>query len=115
MTYIIGTRDGSKSLESYPFYVRQHIVVSMINNLSFRQTDCGHTFDYIMDSLSKCVKQIRNISDKEMFELLIRLNKNGVKNMRDHLFREWKHPNVNIWDYRNIVKTKKFLENKYLG
>jgi hypothetical protein len=112
-TIFLLTKDDCKFAATTPFKGRKEATISMINSLEIRTTDCRMTFDFMMKELEKCKILIRNLSSLEMFEILINMNRRGIENMRLHLFREWNHSDVNIWDYRKTKETLDFIHEKY--
>ena len=99
-------------VNKYPFHVREKCIVSAVNGLSIRMTDCKWTFDFMMKSLDHAISLMRNLSSHEMFEVLLKLDKSGIDNMNRHLFREWNTSKVGIWDYRNVKNTLKHITEK---
>jgi len=83
--------------------------VFKINSLDLKQTDCAMTYDHMMKQYDEAVSIIKEISSLEMFQILINLDEKGIKNMNKHLFHNWNHSDVNVWDYRNAKKTLQHL------
>ena len=108
---LMSIEDHRLAVDKFPFERRKNVTISTINNLVIRMTDCSRIFDHMMECLDKAIILIKNLSSKEMYEVVINLDKKGIENLQKHLFREWDHSNVNIWDYRKIQKTIKLVED----
>lgn len=91
---------------------RRMFIVSAINGLQIRSTDCSSAFDYMMKSISNIKECLHGITSLEMFEIIIRLDTNGIKNMNSEFFPSWLHSHVNIWDWRNLCDTLNYLYQK---
>jgi len=100
--------EDHKEVVKFPFHRRKNITIRAVNRLNIRMTDCSWTYDNMMEDLDKIIILIQTLSQQEMFEVLINLDKKGVANMRQHLFHKWYHSDVPIWDYRKIEWTLKW-------
>jgi len=105
----------SNTLDKYPYHVRESLIVSAVNGLGIRMTDCKWTFDSMMKHLDHAASLIRNLSSLEMFEVLLKLDEHGIDNMNKHLFREWNSSRVGIWDYRQVKNTLEHITAKLKG
>jgi len=115
-TYIVvGTIKDHKLAVKYPFERRKNITIRAVNGLNIRMTDCSWTYDNMMEDLDKAIILIQTLSYQEMFEVLINLDKKGINNMRQHLFRKWHHSDVGIWDYRKIERISKWQYERLNG
>lgn len=95
-----------------PFQRRKKATINMINSLTIKQTDCSMTYDFMMESLDKCIALVKNLTSNELFEIIINLNDKGLNNLHLHLLKEWNHSKINVWDYRHIQTTIKHLRAK---
>ena len=105
---VSSVEDHKQVVSKVPFYRRKDLTIRSVNGLTLRMTDCKSTYDHMMECLDKTIILIQSLSHQEMFEVLINLDKKGIENMYQHLFRKWHHSDVGIWDYRSIERTLKY-------
>jgi hypothetical protein len=86
-----------------------------INSMYIRTTDCNLTFDFMLKQIDIAIDHVKNFTSLEFFNLLIKLDDNGLKNIRDYIFQHWNKSEINIWDIRQIESTLKYLIKKSNG
>lgn len=97
------------NLEKYPHHVRFICAANVVNSLQIRTTDCSSTYDFMMKSLDIAISLTQKLTSLEMFELILGLDESGIENMNKYIFRKWDRSKINIWDYRQVVKTLDYI------
>jgi len=77
-------------------------------------TDCTLTLDHWDEVEDKIISKVKDLLPLELFEVIIRLDKNGLKNMDYSFFNKWNSEPYSIWEKRKLKSSLEFLINKPL-
>ena len=102
-----------------------YIIADKLNAYEYlRITDCARTQDYFIKKTDDIELLLSNISCKILFDIILKLNSNGLKNLVNHFSRvfdrlETEHlanVKLNVWDVRTLkeIVTKKYNEIKFV-
>lgn len=111
-TIVISSLEDYKNLRNINFEYKKNVIVNIINAVDIRMTDCQFSYDYMMETYQKALYSIDNLSLNEMFEVMICLSNKGIKNFYLHLFGKYVAVYDNVWEYRKLKKSLKYLYEK---
>lgn len=65
------------------------ITKGSLNSFEYRMTDDSLTYDHMMKQYDRILGLILDLNHTELFELIIGLNKNGIKHLEYEFFDKW--------------------------
>lgn len=80
-------------------------IASKINSVNIRNTDSSSTLDHFLNHIRRTREIMKGISSLDMFEILIRLDKTGLRCMKEHFFWNWNRDHIKTWEWRNLELT----------
>lgn len=64
-------------------------ISSKLNSFEYRMTDDSSTYDFMMVNYNYIKDQLMSLNSLELFEVIIRLNDNGLKHLQSEFFYKW--------------------------